>query len=279
MTNVLRNPNDDRRNVQARHDGVEANLGFRQSFAAATGRGYEARKVEGVSFNGLLTNKLLSALPEEDFASLLPHLEPVSLINGEELYKLDEEMRFVYFPETAVISHLYFLLDGGMTEAAMIGREGMIGLSAVFNSPPPAYLTQVTLAGNALRVKTAIFRDLFGRGGSFQQMLLGYACARMTQLSQRAVCNVNHRLEERLCTWLLMVHDRAGEDQLALTHEQIARHLGTRRAGVTEATCALRQSNIIDNTRGQIRIVNRQLLEMSACECYASVKEKFDALS
>ncbi|MFL6227186.1 MAG: Crp/Fnr family transcriptional regulator [Pyrinomonadaceae bacterium] len=279
MTNSYRNHDDEtRRGARDGQDGLSPAHGSRPTFAPKASTLNESRKIEGVSLNGLLANRLLSALPAEEFAPLLSHLEPVSLTAGEDLYKLDEEMRYVYFPETAVVSHLHFLSDGGMTEAALIGREGMVGLSAVFNSPPPVYVTQVALSGNALRVRAATFRHLFALGGAIRKTILAYACTRMAQLSQRVVCNVNHRLEERLCTWLLMVHDRAGEDRLALTHEQIARHLGTRRAGVTEAACALRQKNIIDYSRGQIRIIDRQFLELSACECYASVKVKFDAV-
>jgi CRP-like cAMP-binding protein len=279
MTDISKNPNDEaRKGARGGQGGFNPAAGFRRFTARDAGAPDGSRKFEGVSLNGLLANRLLSGLPDEEFAALLPHLEPVSLLPGEELYKLDEEIRFVYFPETAVVSHLHFLSDGGMTEAALVGREGMAGLSAVLNSPPPSYVTQVALAGSAMRVRAAIFRHLFALGGSLRQTVLAYAGARIAQLSQRVVCNVNHRLDERLCTWLLMVHDRAGEDQLALTHEQIARHLGARRAGVTEVACALRQKNIIENARGQIRIVDRPFLELSSCECYPAVREKFDAV-
>ena len=280
MTDIYRNPKDDaRKGARDGRDGFNSAPGFRPSPARPSGPFYGSKNVAGGSLNGLLANRILSTLPPADFAPLLPHLEPVSLVAGEELYKLDEEIRFIYFPETAVVSHLHFMSDGGMTETAIIGREGLTGLTAIFSAPPPSYVTQVALAGNALRVRTAIFRHLFALGGALQQTILAYASARMAHLSQRVVCNVNHKLEERLCTWLLMIHDRAGEDQMALTHEQIARHLGARRAGVTEAACALRQKNIIENARGQIRIVDRPFLELSACECYQAVKEKFDALS
>jgi CRP-like cAMP-binding protein len=280
MTNMYRNNSDEtREGARGGQQVFNSTSGLRQFPARGAGAPGASRKLEGVSLNGLLANRLLSALPAEEFAPLLPHLEPVSLLAGEELYKLDDEIGFVYFPETAVVAHLHFLSDGGMTEAALVGREGMVGLSAVFNSPPPSYVTQVALAGNALRVRAALLRHLFALGGSIRQAILAYAGARMAQLSQRVVCNVNHRLDERFCTWLLMVHDRAGEDQLALTHEQIARHLGARRAGVTEVACALRQRNIIENARGQIRIIDRPSLELSACECYPSVRVKFDAVT
>lgn len=255
------------------------NPDLRQFPAAAGGTLNDSRKLEGAALNRLLANRLLRALPAGEFAPLLPHLEPVSLSAGEEVYKFGEEIGYVYFPETTVVAHLHFLSDGGTTEAALIGREGMIGLSAVFNAPPPSYATQVALAGNALRVRVPAFRQLFAHGGPIRQAVLAYAYSRLAHLSQRVVCNANHSLEERLCTWLLMVHDRAGEDQLALTHEQIAHHLGARRAGVTEVAGALRERNIIANTRGQVRILDRTALEMSACECYPTVSVKFDAVS
>jgi len=234
---------------------------------------HEARQVEGNELNALLTNSLLRALPAEDFSRLVPHLEPVSLTTGELLYKLDAGMRHAYFPETAVVSHLHILNEGGMTEADMVGREGMTGLSAVFNVPPPTYLTEVALAGSALRVRVDLLRQEFARGGALQQILIRYAGARIALLSRRAVCNGNHRVEERLCTWLLMMYDRAGDTPLALTHERIARHLGTRRAGVTTAATTLRDRNVIDYTRGYIRILDREALEASACECYPAVRE------
>jgi CRP-like cAMP-binding protein len=235
----------------------------------------ERQPAGGEALNELLTNKLLSALPGEDFSRLFPHLEPVSLSSGEVLYKLDEEIRYAYFPETAVVSHLYILSEGGMTEADMVGREGMTGLSAVFQSPTPSYRTEVALTGNALRARVDVLRQEFAGSGALRQLLLRYASSRISLLSRRAVCNGNHRVEERLCTWLLMMYDRAGDSPLALTHERISRHLGTRRAGVTSAATSLRDRGIIDYTRGHISIIDRAQLEAAACECYPSVKEGF----
>ncbi len=256
---------------------VAAEGAGQRAFSTASGFSPEPRRAEGDSLNLLLTNRLLSGLPAEEFSRLFPSLEPVSLAAGEVLYKLDEEMRYAYFPETAVVSHLYILSEGGMTEADMVGREGMTGLSAVFNVPPPSYLSEVALGGSALRARVDVLRQEFARGGAFQQVLLKYAAARIALLSRRAVCNGNHRVEERLCTWLLMMHDRAGDQPLALTHERISRHLGTRRAGVTSAATVLRDRGIIDYTRGFISITARQMMEMSACECYAALKENFYA--
>ena len=243
------------------------------SRAHSTTPGFEARPADGDALNLLLTNKLLSALPAEEFARLFPHLEPVSLVAGEMLYKLDQQMRYAYFPETAIVSHLYILTEGGMTEADMVGHEGMTGLSAVFNVPPPSYMSEVSISGSALRARVDVLRQEFARGGTLQQILVKFAAARIALLSRRAVCNGNHRVEERLCTWLLMMHDRAGEQPLALTHERISRHLGTRRAGVTSAATVLRDRGVINYTRGLIHITDRAALEAAACECYPAVRE------
>jgi len=245
----------------------------------AAGVGLDPLRVEADSLNELLTNKLLSALPPEEFSRLFPHLEPVSLAAGEMLYKLDARMRFAYFPETAVVSHLHILAEGGMTEADMVGREGMTGLSALFDAPTPSYLTEVALAGSALRIRVDVLRQEFARGGVLQQLLLRHASARIALLSRRAVCNGNHHVEERLCAWLLMMHDRAGDTPLALTHERISRHLGTRRAGVTSAATILRDRGIIGYTRGHIRILDREQLEAAACECYPAVRESYNSFA
>lgn len=274
MNNDLR-----RANETARDDSRTAREGAAspQRHAWTRAAGAAPAQPDADTLNGLLTNKLLSALPAEDFARLLPHLEPVSLAAGDVLYKLDEEMRHVYFPETAVVSHLYILNEGGMTEADMVGREGVIGLSTFFNAPPPAYVTEVALAGNALRARADALRPEFARCGAFQQTILRYASERIALLSRRAVCNGNHRVEERLCTWLLMMDDRAGGYPLTLTHERISRHLGTRRAGVTSAATVMRDRGVIDYTRGVIRITDRGMMEAAACECYGALKVNFYA--
>lgn len=258
--------------------GEEARVARTSHAQAADGAGqhsFATARVGADSLNELLTNKLLSALPAEDFSRLLPHLEPVSLSAGDVLYKLDAEIRYAYFPETAVVSHLHLLTEGGMTEADMIGPEGMTGLSALFGAPTPSYMTEVSLAGSALRIRLDALRQEFQRGGALHALLLRHACARISLLSRRAVCNSNHRVEERLCAWLLMMYDRAGDQPLALTHERISRHLGTRRAGVTGAATMLRDRGAIAYTRGHIRVLDRTLLEAAACECYPAVRETY----
>ncbi|HEX6184971.1 MAG TPA: Crp/Fnr family transcriptional regulator [Pyrinomonadaceae bacterium] len=279
MTNDLGRNNDfTRQETRGTHRGVtpSAEGAGRRATSAA---GFDPQRVEADPFNELLTNRLLSALPPEDFSRLFSHLEPVALVTGEVLYKLDAEMRHAYFPETAVVSHLHVLTEGGMTEADMVGREGLTGLSALFGAPTPSYLTEVSQAGSALRIRLDALRQEFLRGGALHQLLLKYASARIALLSRRAVCNGNHRVDERLCVWLLMMHDRAGGQPLALTHERISRYLGTRRAGVTGAATALRDRGLISYTRGYIRILDRTALEASACECYPAVRESYNAVA
>jgi CRP-like cAMP-binding protein len=166
------------------------------------------------------------------------------------------------------------LEDGSTTEAAIIGREGVAGLSAIFAARPPSYWTQVTVAGSALRMSAEVLAEEFARGGAMQSLLLAYASARLAQISQKAVCNARHTVVERLCCWLLMVHDRVGDDELPLTHELIADHLGARRASISEAAMSLRERGIISYTRGQVRIVDRRALEAAACECYRTLKQQ-----
>lgn len=226
-----------------------------------------------IAFNGLLTNKILTALPGPDFAHLLSYLEPVSLFSGQDIYVFGKAIDFIYFPETAVISHLYFLEDGSTTGAAMVGKEGVVGLSAVLDSRPASYWTQVTVGGTAVRVSPDAIREDFARGGAMQRLLLASIRARLFQLSQRAACNGRHTLRERLCTWLLMVHDRVGDEQILLTHENIAHHLGARRAGVSTSCNGLRDQGIITYRRGRLRIADRELLERVACECYRALRQ------
>lgn len=224
-------------------------------------------------FSGLLTNRLLVALPGSDFARLLQYLEPVTLVAESDMVKFGESAEFVYFPETAVISQLHLLEDGNTSAAAIIGKEGLIGLSAILDSRPALYWSHVTIGGSAVCASVEVIRKEFARGSFLQKVLLAYAQSRLTQLSQQAVCNGRHLMFDRLCTWLLMVHDRAGNQALPLTHEKIAQHLGARRAGVTSSCHTLRDQNVIRYQRGMITICDRERLETMACECYGVMKQ------
>lgn len=241
----------------------------RGQFAAyEAGANLRQKDIKSIPFSGLLTNKLLARLPGEDFARLLPHLEPVSLEGGHYIYGLGDTIEFAYFPETAVVSQIHLLADGNMTEVALVGNEGLIGLSAIFNAPEMNYWSQVVVAGSALRIRIEEIKDEFNHAPAVQRLVLNYASSRIAQISQRAVCNGRHTLSERLATWLLLIHDRAGNGPLLLTHEEIARHLGARRASISVSATLLRDRKVISYNRGHIRILDRDALLTSACECY-----------
>lgn len=228
-------------------------------------------EVKRAAFGGLLTNRLLVSLPGEDFARLLPYMEPVSLDAGDYIYGLGNKVDYVYFPETAVISHIHLLEDGNTTEVALVGKEGMTGLSAIFNAPPTNYWSQVILGGSAFRIEVEVVRDDFNRAEAMQRLVLNYASERIAQISQRAVCNGRHTLLERLASWLLMLCDRAGAGEMRLTHEEIARHMGARRASISVAATMLKDRRIIGYNRGHIRIIDREALLGTACECYEAL--------
>ncbi|MCM3902883.1 MAG: Crp/Fnr family transcriptional regulator [Pyrinomonadaceae bacterium] len=234
---------------------------------------------EPIPFNGLLTNSVLANLPGSEFEELLRYLEPVSLLAGHELYGFQQKIiDYAYFPETAVVSHLYLLEDGSTSGASIVGSEGMVGLSAILGSGPPSYWTQIIVGGSALRVRAEVIKREFARGRALQQLLLSHISARLAQLAQRAICNGRHRVQERLCTWLLMIQDRVSEEKLPLTQEQIAHHLGARRPGITASCTALRENGIISYHRGLISIRDRTTLEASACECYRALRRPATAL-
>jgi CRP-like cAMP-binding protein len=222
-------------------------------------------------------NQLLAALPQSEYEQLAPLLEPVSLKLSEILFRPDDSLRYVFLPTTAVISLMTDLEDGNGVEVGLVGKEGVAGISAVLGAEECKVAT-VQREGTALRMRAADLKEAFTRGGALQLSLLQYLHALMSQISQSVVCNVRHRIEERFARWLLMMHDRAGSDELNLTHEFIANMLGIRRAGVSEAAEHLKETGVIDYNRGIIHILDRQGLEGVACECYLTVKEEFDRL-
>jgi len=222
-------------------------------------------------FTGLLTNKLLSSLPGTELNELLPYLEPVSFRTGEYICEQGQEIHYIYFPETVVISQLCYLDDGSSTGVAIIGRDGLLGLSAILQNNRAEHWAIATIGGSALRMRADELLREFTKGGPLQRLILNYANTRLQQVSQRAVCNSRHRLEERLCSWLLMIQDRSNGSHLPLTHEAISQHLGTRRAGVTNFCNVLRENGVIAYHRAMITIQDRKALEDSACECYRKV--------
>lgn len=238
---------------------------------AASGLGATPQKTEKYALKRLLANQLLSALPAEDFERLQSALESVTLTPRESLQGA-AEARYVYFLEDAVVSHLVVFEDGTTVETSMTGREGAVGLGAVFQQDAPTHWPRVTLPGSALRMRADLFRQEFAGGEPFRRLLLEHAGRHIAQVSQRAACINRHRIESRLATWLLMLHDRAGADQLPLTQEFIAQRIGARRAGISEIFGSLQERGLIGHSRGVVRINDRPGLEAAACECYAVMR-------
>ena len=215
-------------------------------------------------------NRILGRMPEDDLSRIAVLLEPVRFSRADEIHNLENGDGYVHFPLDMVVSQLSVFNDGSTAEVALIGNEGVIGLNYIFNSYTSERWTCVAVAGGALRMRAKEMKKEFDRGGALQQLLLEYAGLYVEQVSQRAVCNSHHKIEERLASWLLMIHDRTSHDML-LTQEQISSRLGTRRSSITLAAISLQQRNIISYLRGRIRIINREALEAAACECYQAL--------
>src|SRR6267378_4966134 len=210
-------------------------------------------------------NRLLAALPPEPYERLAPHLEPVSFALGDVIYESSAHMDYVYFPTSSHISLLYTMLDGSTAEMGLVGNEGVVGISLFMGGETTPNRAMVQGAGGALRMKAKDMLDEFKRGGEFQHLLLRYTQALITQISQTAVCNRLHSVEQRLCRWLLMTHDRTHADELQMTQEFISHMLGVRREGVTHAAGELQQLGLISYLRGHIKIGDRAGLEAHAC--------------
>jgi len=224
-------------------------------------------------------NRLLAALPNEEYKRICTHLEPVSLALGEIVYDSGAQMEHVYFPINSIVSLLYTMEDGTTTEIGVVGNEGVVGIAIFMGGESTPNQGLVQSGGRAVRMKVKAMRDEFKRGGAFQLLLLRYTQALVTQISQTAVCNRRHPVEQQLCRWLLLSHDRVDSDVLVMTHEMIANMLGTRREGVTVAAGHLQDAGLIDYHRGRIQILNRSGLEDAVCECYQVVRDEFARLS
>jgi CRP-like cAMP-binding protein len=223
-------------------------------------------------------NRLLAALPEEEYERLVPHLEHVSFALGEVVYESGGQLDHVYFPTTAIISLLYLMEDGSSAEMGLAGNEGIIGIALFMGGGTMPNRAVVQSAGGAIRMKARALQKEFALGSEFQRLLLRYTQALITQISQTAVCNRLHSVEQQLCRWLLLSHDRVKADDLVMTQELIADMLGVRREGVTVAAGRLQDDGAISYVRGHIKILDREKLEAMACECYKVVKDEFERL-
>jgi len=219
-------------------------------------------------------NRLLATLPTDAYGRLRPHLEPISFTLGEVVYESGGHMRYVYFPTTSHISLLYTMIDGSTAEMGLVGKEGVVGIALFMGGETTPNRAVVQGGGAAFRMKATAMLDEFKRGGEFQHLLLRYTQALITQISQTAVCNRLHSVEQRLCRWLLMTHDLTQTDELQMTHEFISNMLGVRREGVTMAAQRLQEMGMISYVRGHIHIIGRPKLLTHVCECYQVVKEE-----
>ena len=223
-------------------------------------------------------NRLLARLPQEELERLLPHLGRVSFKLGEVIYESGGQLEHIYFPTTAIISLLYLMENGSSAEMGIAGREGLIGVALFMGGDSMPNRAVIQSAGCAVRMRAKALGEEFARGGAFQRLLLRYTQALITQMSQTAVCNRLHGIEQQLCRWLLLSHDRLDSDELVMTQELIANMLGVRREGVTAAASRLQEQGLISYVRGRIRILDRRGLETAACECYRVVEDEYRRL-
>jgi len=223
-------------------------------------------------------NHLLAALPADEAARIFPHLTLAPMPLGETVCEPGMRMHSVYFPTTAIVSLLYVMADGASAEIAVVGKEGLVGVSLFMGGETTTSRAVVQSAGHAYRMTGQQLKDEFFRAGPMQRLLLHYTQALMTQMAQTAVCNRHHTVDQQLCRWLLLSLDRLPSNQLVMTQELIANMLGVRREGVTEAAGKLQQAGLIHYSRGHITVLDRAGLEARVCECYAVVKHETDRL-
>ena len=223
-------------------------------------------------------NRLLAALPAADFDALAAHLELVSLKVGDMLYGPGGQLQHAYFPTTAIVSLHYLTESGASCEVAGVGNEGVVGVSLYMGGNTTTTSAVVQSAGHAYRLRRRLIKQEFERAGALQRLLLLYAQALMTQMSQTAVCTRHHSLDQKLCRWLLLTLDRLPSNELLMTQELVASMFGVRRESITEAAGKLQRAGFISYRRGHISVLNRAGLEAAACECYAVVKKELSRL-
>ena len=223
-------------------------------------------------------NHLLDALPTADYDRIATHLELITMGLGDVLYEPGVKLRYVYFPITSIVSLLYVMEDGASAEIAIVGNEGILGISLFMGGDTTPSRAVVQSAGHGFRLKAEFLKNEFDRFGPAMHLLLRYTQALITQMAQTAVCNRHHSVDQQLCRWLLLSLDRLASNELTMTQELIANMLGVRREGVTEAAGKLQAVGLIRYSRGKIAVLDRSGLEARSCECYEVVKKEFDRL-
>jgi CRP-like cAMP-binding protein len=221
-------------------------------------------------------NHILDSIPAEDFEKLAEKLKPVQLAQGEVLYHAREPIERVYFPTTSLLSWVASTEDGEMVEAGITGYEGMSGASTFLGRNISPYRVDVQLPGAGFKTSVGAFKEVYDQSRFLQTLLLNYSHTQLMQLAQSVVCNRYHTVEERLCRWLLVAHDRVKSDEFQLTQEILANMIGARRPAISIVTGTLQTAGLIRARRGKITIIDRQGLEDAACECYRVVKEEFE---
>jgi CRP-like cAMP-binding protein len=223
-------------------------------------------------------NHLLAALPQDQWKRWLPHLEHVDMPLGQVLYEPGSTLSHVYFPTTAIISLLYVMQNGESAEIAVVGNEGVVGVSLFMGGESTPSRALVQSAGGAFRLTAALMKEEFYRGGPVLHLLLRYTQALITQMVQTAACNKHHSLDQQLCRWLLLSLDRLQGTEMVMTQQLIANMMGVPREGATEGALKLQNAGLIDYTEGRIRVLDREGLEKRTCECYAVVRKEYDRL-
>jgi CRP-like cAMP-binding protein len=226
----------------------------------------------------LRKNQLLASLPESEWKRWSPLLERVEMPLGEVLYESGVSLNYVYFPLTSIVSLLYVMENGASAEIAVVGNEGIVGISLFMGGESTPSRAVVQSAGTGCRLPADVIKSEFGRSGAVLHLLLRYTQALITQMAQTAVCNRHHSLDQQLCRWLLLSLDRLEGSELVMTQELIANMLGVRREGVTEGALKLQKAGLIQYARGRITVLDRKGLEDRTCECYAVVKREYDRL-
>jgi CRP-like cAMP-binding protein len=223
-------------------------------------------------------NHLFQYIPIVEWERLLPNIEPIELPLGKVLYEPGTKMSHVYFPSTAIVSLLYALENGSSAEIAIVGNEGVVGISIFMGGESTSSRAVVQSAGLGYKIRSSLLLEEFNKGGPVMHLLLRYTQALITQMAQTAVCNRHHTLDQQFCRWLLLSLDRLPSNELVMTQDLIANMLGVRREGVTEAALKVQKAGLIKYSRGHITVLDRPGLEHRTCECYQVVKTEYDRL-
>jgi CRP-like cAMP-binding protein len=234
--------------------------------------------MKAIANHVIAQNRILRSVPAEQYERWKPYLDLVDLPLGHSVYEAGAQLTHVYFPLTAIVSLLYVMKNGASAEIAVVGNDGVVGISLFMGGNSTSSRGVVQSAGTALRLPAAELLNEFSRTGPVLNLLLRYTQALITQMAQTAVCNRHHSLSQQLCRWLLLSHDRLPGDELVMTQELIGNMLGVRRSGVTVEAIKLQESGAIKYNRGRITIVDRTILERFTCECYAAVREETERL-